>query len=230
MSLLGVNRPGDSWWHRAPAGGKLLGLLVAGVSVVGIPRAMPPGPMAAGVALVFAAAAVAGLLSTRVVDRAVWRAVRPAVVLVLVLGAVQVLVLGPWPALVLVAAVSAMLALAWSVSLTTPVSEMLAAVVAALAPLRRFGVRPERAGLAVALTIRAIPLLADVRRQVVAARSARGARTGLRGLPGTAVPLVVRTLRLADAMGDAVAARGGVDGPDPQPRGDVPAPPTAGPG
>lgn len=230
MNLLGVNRPGNSWWHRTPAGTKLLGMLVAGVSVVGIPRSLPPGPLAAGVALAFAVAAVAGLLSTRVVDRTVWRDVRPAVALVLVLGAVQVLVLGPWPASVLVASVSAMLALAWSVSLTTPVSEMLAAVVAALAPLRRFGVRPERVGLAVALTIRAIPLLADVGRQVVEARSARGAPTGLRGLPGTAVPLVVRTLRLADAMGDAVVARGGVDGPTPLPPGDVPDRPTAGPG
>jgi biotin transport system permease protein len=74
-----------------------------------------------------------------------------------------------------------------------------------LAPLRRFGVNPERVGLVLAMTLRCIPLLSGLVSDVTEARKARGLGFSLRAL---AVPVVVGALRTADAMGEALAARG----------------------
>jgi ABC-type amino acid transport system permease subunit len=52
---------------------------------------------------------------------------------------------------------------------------------------------------------RSIPLLVGIVREVSEARKARGAGFSLRAL---AAPAVVRALRSADAMGDALIARG----------------------
>ena len=59
--------------------------------------------------------------------------------------------------------------------------------------------------LVLAMTIRCIPLLAGVVAEVTEARRARGLGFSLRAL---AVPVVIGALRTADAMGEALAARG----------------------
>jgi biotin transport system permease protein len=66
-------------------------------------------------------------------------------------------------------------------------------------------VDPDRAGLVLALTIRCIPLMVEIVGAVSQARKARGAGFSLRAL---VVPSVVRALRRADAIGDALTARG----------------------
>jgi biotin transport system permease protein len=91
------------------------------------------------------------------------------------------------------------------VTLTTRVSDMLDVCVRALGPARRLGVDPERVGLALALTVRAVPVLADTFAQARDARRARGLERSPRAL---LVPLVLRTLRHADRLGEALAARG----------------------
>ena len=60
-------------------------------------------------------------------------------------------------------------------------------------------------GLLVALTIRCIPLVSDIVREVLEARTARGTRGSLLSI---AVPVVVRSLYAADALGEALIARG----------------------
>jgi biotin transport system permease protein len=82
---------------------------------------------------------------------------------------------------------------------------MLDTVSRALGPLRRVGVDPDRIGLLLALAIRCIPLLTGIVQEVAQARKARGLQWSMTAL---ATPVLVRALRTADAMGDALVARG----------------------
>ena len=95
-------------------------------------------------------------------------------------------------------------ALAAIYTLTTPVTATLDAMQALLRPLRRW-VDADRVGLALALTIRCVPLLAELVREVLEARKARGAEGSLLAL---AVPVIVRALRTAEHLGEALTARG----------------------
>jgi biotin transport system permease protein len=56
-----------------------------------------------------------------------------------------------------------------------------------------------------ALTIRAIPVVSGLAQDVVEARRARGVERSARAF---AVPLVIRSVRYADRLGEALAARG----------------------
>jgi biotin transport system permease protein len=88
--------------------------------------------------------------------------------------------------------------------MTTTVTAVLEAFQALLRPFRRF-IDADRVGLLVALTIRCIPLVSDIVREVLEARTARGTRGSLLSI---AVPVVVRSLYAADALGEALIARG----------------------
>jgi biotin transport system permease protein len=66
-------------------------------------------------------------------------------------------------------------------------------------------VDPDRVGLVLALTIRCVPLLLTVLGEVNQARRARGLGFSLVAL---VAPAIVRALRSADAMGEALIARG----------------------
>jgi biotin transport system permease protein len=80
----------------------------------------------------------------------------------------------------------------------------LAVLQSLLRPLRRVGVDPEAVSMAVSLTLTMVPVVAGLAQRVRDAERARGVRLGVRGV----VPLLVLTLRHADQVGDALAARG----------------------
>jgi biotin transport system permease protein len=82
---------------------------------------------------------------------------------------------------------------------------MVDAVVAACGPLRRFGVDPDRVGLVIALGIRSVPVVVGIAQEVRDAQRARGVRFAPQAY---GVALVVRSLRHATALGDALLARG----------------------
>jgi len=77
--------------------------------------------------------------------------------------------------------------------------------VATLRPLRRAGVDPERVALVLALAVRTVPVLVGIGGEVQQARAARGAERSVRAF---AVPFVIRSLRHADRLGEALEARG----------------------
>ena len=202
--LLGVVEPGDSWLHRTSPGVELAVLLVLG-TVVGVVRLVAPDVVAAAVpvglcALVVAVARGAGL---RV--RLLLAQVRRVWVLLVVLAAVQGWSAGPLRAVATVAGLLACLWAATVVTATTPVPAVLDTVVRALAPLRRCGVDPDRVALGLTLTITSIPV---VGRLLAESREAAAAR-GLGGDPrALLVPTLVRTVAHAEALGEALAARG----------------------
>lgn len=192
--MIGVFHPGDSLVHRAPALLKL-GLLAALVTAIALQHSV-----LAGACLV-----VAGIVAlARVPLRLLWRQLVPLLWLLAIAVPVQLLLAG-WELAVTVA-LRLLLAvvLAGVYSLTTPVTETLDAAQTLLRPFRRW-IDPDRVGLALALAIRAIPLLGEIVAEVLDARRARGAEGSIRAV---AVPVIVRALRTADHLGEALVARG----------------------
>ena len=124
--------------------------------------------------------------------------VRPIAWFAAALAVFQLVVSGWERAVVVVGGLVALVLLAALVSLTTRTTAIVDAVVVGARPLRRVGVDPERLGLLVALAVRAVPVVADLARQVREAQLARGAAASPTAF---VVPLVVRSLRHADHLG-----------------------------
>ncbi|MGZ8410670.1 MAG: energy-coupling factor transporter transmembrane component T family protein [Hyphomicrobium sp.] len=91
------------------------------------------------------------------------------------------------------------------VSFTTRVSDMIETIERGLAPLALLGVDPAKVSLALSLALRFIPLLYE---QVQDIREAQRVRGLERNFTALAVPLLVRTLRMASDLTDAIEARG----------------------
>ncbi|WP_328397237.1 energy-coupling factor transporter transmembrane component T family protein [Nocardia sp. NBC_00416] len=196
--MIGLYRPGDSIVHRTPAAVKLVLLLVTITAATVFVRTPPQ--------LLVLAVVAAGLFAlARIPWRTALAQLRPVVWMLAIIGVVQVFTTSPARAVVVCGLLLLSVALAALVTLTTRVTEMLDAVTRALGPLRRVGVDPDRIGLLLALAIRCVPVLAEIVREVADARRARGLQWSVTAL---VTPVLVRSLRTADAMGDALAARG----------------------
>lgn len=197
MTPLGLYQPGTSVLHRTAAGWKFAALL--GFAVLIFVLSSP-----AGLGVVVLAVALAYVVA-RVPARRYLQIVR---VLVPVLGfvfALQWWLLGFDSAAVVCLRLLAALGAANLFTLTTRVEDLVGAVERGLRPARRFGVRPERVGLLVGLTLQAVAALSGIAGET---REAQRARSADRSLPAFAVPFLVRTLRHADELGEALAARG----------------------
>ena len=195
--LLGMHRPGTTWLHRLPAGAKLLGLLVLAVVVVVV-----RGPVSAVVVLAAAVGlgAYAGLTA-----REGLRTLRGLLLVAVLLGGFQAWNNGWARAVESVGDLLALVVLATVLTLTTPVDEVLDALVIAMRPLRRLGVDPDRVALTISLALRAIPTTVAIAEETRDAAVARGLERSPRA---RLVPLVVRVVAHARATGDALHARG----------------------
>lgn len=199
-ALLGLYRPGTTALHRLGVGPKLAALAALGIAV-----AVLRGPWSALAGFLV----VLGLASwARLGVRAVARALRPLLVLVVVLGGYQAWRQG-WPAAVEVVTDLLTLVLAATiVTATTPTDAMLDAVTRACRPLSRVGVDPARVALSMALMLRAVPGLMQIARETRDAARARGLERSPRAI---LVPMALRTVGRAQATGEALAARGVAD-------------------
>ncbi|BCI56052.1 cobalt ABC transporter [Mycolicibacterium litorale] len=198
MTVLGVYRPGGSPVHRLPAGLKLvaLGGLITVMSVL-VDSPARLGVAAAVVGVIFAGA--------RMGVRTVVAQLRPVFWVVVFVFGFQLLFTDWRRALVVCGVLLLSVALAAVVTTTTRTTDMLAALTRAMRPLVRIGFPVEQVALALALTIRAIPLMVETVRQVDEARRARGLRFSPRIV---VAPVVVAALRTADGFAEALAARG----------------------
>lgn len=194
--MIGIFHPGTSLVHRMPALAKLalLAVVVTAVTLLYSPAAL-------GVA----SALVVGLfVLARIPARLAWQQITPILWVLAFTVPVQWIFAGWEAAATMGVRLVLAVALAAVYTLTTPVSATLDAMQVLLRPFRRW-VDPDRVGLALALAIRCVPLLADLVREVLEARKARGAE----GSPTAfAVPVIVRALRTADHLGEALMARG----------------------
>ncbi len=197
-SSLGLFRPGQSPIHRLPPGTKLLVLLVLGAASVVTQRWWW-----LVASLVVASVLAYGLAGWGV--RLWWTQLRPLWMLLAFTAVVHALTSGWQRAVADTGTIVVLVACAALVTLTTPTTALVDTIVRMAAPLTRFGVDPERVGLFLMVGIRCVPLVAGLAEQVREAQIARRATTSTRAF---VVPLVVRSLREADALGEALVARG----------------------
>jgi biotin transport system permease protein len=195
--MIGLYHPGTSLLHRLPAGVKLLGLIGAAVTTAWLGTPARVGWSALAVLLLFGFA--------RIPVRVAVAQLRPLLWIALVLAVFQLVVAGWRSAVVVVGLMLVLTALAALVTLTTRTTAMVDVIVRLARPLRPLGVDPERVGLILTLGIRAVPVVAGLATQVREAQLARGLGASPTAF---AVPLLVRALRHADAVGEALVARG----------------------
>lgn len=198
MSMtVGVYCPGRTLLHRLPVGAKLLGLALTSVAIVVV-----RGPVSAVIFVAVAAGlAVLGRLELPLVARSL----RGVLLLAVVVAALQ------WWLFSLDRAVESLLdlvslaLLALTLTVTTPVTAMLDAVVRWITPLRRVGVDPERVALTIGLAVQSIPGTLALAMETRDAARARGLERSPRAY---LTPFVIRVVARAHETGDALKARG----------------------
>ncbi len=195
--LTGCYRPGTSLLHRAGAGVKLLGLLVFSTALV-VWRS--PVSVLVSLAVVVGLYGIAGF-GVRTLASQAW----PLRWIVLFLLPFQWWTAGWQAAVGIVGTLVLAVVGAGLISLTTRVTDLLDVITRLLRPARAIGIDPDRVALLLALTIRAVPVIAGTLQEARDARRARGLERSTRAL---VTPVVVRTIRHADRVGDALAARG----------------------
>lgn len=198
MTVLGEYRPGRSWLYRIPAGAKLLGL---GVVII-VMTVLVDTPARLGMV---AAAVLVGAVSARLPLLALIHQLRQVFWVVGFIFVLQVLLTDWQRATVVCGVLLLAVALAAMVTLTTRTTEMLDAATRAMTPLARFGFPVRQVAVALALTIRSIPLVVEIIGRVDEARRARGLRITPRIV---FVPVIVGALRTADDFNEALIARG----------------------
>ncbi len=90
------------------------------------------------------------------------------------------------------------------VTLTTKTSEMIEAIESFFKPFCKFGFDNKKIALGISLGIRFMPLIKNIYQEVSIAQKARGVDKNLIGL---LVPIIIRTLKMADNIADAIEAR-----------------------
>ena len=199
---LGVYIPGSSWIHRLPAGVKfwaLCGFIVFTTFAIS-------SPVAAAAALLLASC---GLVIARIPLAVAWGQLWPPLLIMIPLAGFQLWQQGPRTALVVFLSIYANLIAAILLTLTTTISELMDGLERTLAPLGRLGVPVGHLSLAMSLTLRLIPLMLGTIAEVHDARKARGYGASPIAF---ATPVMIRSLRRAHALAEALAARGVGDG------------------
>ncbi len=186
-----------TWLHRVPAGLKLVVLALAGAAVFLVDDLRVLGG--------FVAVAMLLPLSAWLPLKAVVRQVTPAAILVAAVAGFHLLMDEPRLAAEVSARLATVILLAVALTLTTRVSHMVEAIEAAARPFRCVGVNPAKVGLTLSLAIRFIPVLFDLVGEIREAQKARGLEGNVFAV---VMPLLVRTLRMADDLADAISARG----------------------
>ncbi|MFD2419401.1 energy-coupling factor transporter transmembrane component T family protein [Amycolatopsis pigmentata] len=189
MTPLGWYEPGTGVLHRAPAGAKFVVLLALATAVFALRSPWWLGGICVAVAL--------GYVLGRISLRRCGQVVRSLGGLAAFLFLFQWWLLGLEPAVVACLRIVAALGAANLFTLTTRVGDVVSTVERVT--------RSERLGLLVGLTLRAITALSAIATEVREAAQARGAG---RSVVAFAVPFLIRTLRHADELGEALAARG----------------------
>lgn len=198
MSTFGQYQPGASPLHRLPAGVKLVAL--GGVIVLMAVFVDTPADLA-----IAAVAAVLLVAAAGIGPRALAAQLRPVLWVVVVIFGFQLLFTDWRRALVVCGVLLLSVLAAAVVTVTTRVTDMLAAITGAMRPLGRIGFPVDQIAMALALAIRSIPLMIDTVRHVEEARRARGLRFSPRIV---LAPVIVAALRTADSFAEALTARG----------------------
>lgn len=198
--MLTLTSPVEIWAHRLPAGAKLAAL---GLATLGLFALSSPG------ALLAAAALTAGMICT-----GGWRfaaaslaMLRPLVPFVVIVAVWHLLTRAPAEGAVILLRMVSAVAAANFVTMTTRLADMMATLQRLASPLARLGLNPGALALAVALTVRFIPVMLARLAVIGEAWRARAPRR-----PGWRIlmPATLAALDDAERTAEALRARGGV--------------------
>ena len=189
--------PGNTWLHRVRAGLKLAVLAIGSTALMWVHS---PSLLLVACAVVCLSVRWAGVSLQQV-----WQQLRPLVWLLFVLGGLSVWSQGLWQALEMILRLLTLVLAALVVSMTTPLTQMMQVVAWLLKPFQRLGwVDADKVALGFGLTMRLIPELGVQWQEIREAQLARG----LTPSPLTmGVPMLLRTLRRADEIAEAIDAR-----------------------
>ena len=183
--------------HRLAPSVKVALLIAAGIAVFLVGNPIWLMPVLLAVAALYAVARIPPAVAVR--------QLRPFALLIglifLFHGLFTTWTLG----LLVVLRLAVLVLLGMLVSFTTRVSDMIETIERGLAPLALLGVDPAKVSLALSLALRFIPLHYEQVRDIREAQQVRGLE---RNVTAIAVPLLVRTLRMASDLTDAIEARG----------------------
>jgi len=202
--MLTLTYPSQIWAHHVPAGAKLAVLALATMGLFALKSPLD---------LALAALAALALMGSggRTFARA---ALRPLWVLwpfVAVVGLWHLWLRDPMGGAIILRMITAV-ALANFVTMTTRQSDMIAVMTWLMRPFAKL-MPPQRAALAIALTIRFIPVMGQRAEELAQAWRARSpARPRWRIMPALSLSALDDAARVAEAL----RARGGVDGQPPQ--------------
>jgi biotin transport system permease protein len=195
--MLGLYIDRDSSIHALAPGVKMLVLALSAVALIAVDDWRVLGTILAAVLGLFVVA--------RLPAREVAAQLRPVLFLGLFFFVIHWLLVSWQSGLVTVLRFTILISLAVLITLTTRISDMVDALESGLRPLRVLGVNPAKVSLMISLAIRFVPLLIDLVREIQAAQRSRGLE---RSVTAVAVPLIVKTLRMASVLTDAIDARG----------------------
>jgi biotin transport system permease protein len=189
--------PGDSWLHRTAAGVKLLLLMLAGAGLMWVHDWRILLLVLLGVLLL--------VQQSGARLQQVWLHLKTLSWLVIILVFYTAFAQTPLVALVVGLRIYALLLGALLVSMTTSIAQMMEVLIWLLQPFHKRGwVNSERVALVFGLTLRLIPELTVQWQDIREAQAARG----LKANPFTmGVPMLLRTLRRAQDIADALDAR-----------------------
>jgi biotin transport system permease protein len=190
-------QPGQGWLYRIPAGRKLLVLVVLGAVLMLIHRLS---------ILTLSLFTVTGLLyQSGLSFKKLWSQLKLIIWFLLILCIYTAWIQSPEAALEMLLRLSSLILAALLVSMTTPITQMMDVVVWLLKPFERLGwVNTQKVSLALGLTLRLIPELSVQWNDIREAQAARGIKPGVLTM---LFPMLVRTLRRAEELSEAIDAR-----------------------
>ena len=195
--MLSLYVPGDSLIHRIPAGTKLVLLFAGSIALFAVSNI----PLHVGELLV-----IAGLFRlARLPWRAVLSQLRTALFFMVPIFLFHVFITDWVLGLETVLRILALLLFAVLVTLTTKLSDMIDILERAFRPLAYLGINPSKASMMLSMVIRFIPLMMREAQEILEAQRARGLD---RNAIAVLVPLLIKTLKMADDLSDAIDARG----------------------
>jgi biotin transport system permease protein len=195
--MIAVFHRADTPVHRLRPGAKIAAVFIGATLAFVFANWVALAMLASGVLALYVLARIPPALALA--------QIRPALLILVAIFALHA-IFDDWLfGIFVVARLVVIVMLAALVTLTTRVSEMVAALEIGLGPARHIGIDPSRVALAVAMAIRFIPVIAT---QAAAIREAQAARGLHRSFVAILVPLVIRSLRMADSVAEALDARG----------------------
>ncbi|WP_320196127.1 energy-coupling factor transporter transmembrane protein EcfT [Agrobacterium rosae] len=158
--------------------------------------------------ILFAAVLMAGLVlwQTHLGVREIVARLRPVLLTIAIISAFSFLLISAADAMIALMRLTALTLLATAITASVSISQFMDEIAFALRPLEKLGLaKAADVGLAVGLVVRFVPEVINRYETLRDAHRARGMKTKLHTI---LVPLIIMTLKDADAIADAIDARG----------------------